>query len=87
VSIVAVRWRRFFPAARWNGHPPHTTTGAASVSDNHCQYLNCSAGIMDIATTGTVSAADTSSRCRHGRAGSSSATPTASSAGAGSRAS
>ena len=37
VSMVAAPWRRLVHAARWNGHAPHTTTGAASVSDSHCQ--------------------------------------------------
>ena len=37
VSIVAAPWRRLVTAARWNGQAPHTTTGAASVSDAHCQ--------------------------------------------------
>ena len=37
VSIVAVACRRLSQAARWNGHAPHVTTGAASVSESHCQ--------------------------------------------------
>ena len=37
VSIVAAPCRRFAHAARWNGHAPHTTTGAARVSEIHCQ--------------------------------------------------
>ena len=37
VSMVAAPWRRLAQAARWNGHAPHTTTGAARVSDSHCQ--------------------------------------------------
>ena len=37
VSIVDAPWRRFVHAALWNGHARHTTTGAASVSDSHCQ--------------------------------------------------
>jgi hypothetical protein len=72
VSIVAAPWRRFVQAARWNGHAPHTTTGAASVSDSHCQEVNCSAGTIAIATTGTVRTADTISRCRSARTESSS---------------
>ena len=64
VSIVAAPCRRLVQAARWNGPPPQTTTGAARASDSHCQYANCSAGTIAIATTGTVSAAETSSRCR-----------------------
>ena len=39
VSIVVAPWRRLAHAARWNGHAPHTTTGAASVSDSHCQSV------------------------------------------------
>ena len=35
--MVALAWRKLSQAARWNGHAPQTTTGAASVSDNHCQ--------------------------------------------------
>jgi hypothetical protein len=30
-------WRRLVQAARWNGQAPHTTTGAARVSEAHCQ--------------------------------------------------
>ena len=37
VSMVAVPCRRLVQAARWNGHAPQTTTGAARVSDSHCQ--------------------------------------------------
>ena len=37
VSIVAAPWRRLVHAARWNGSAPQTTTGAARVSDAHCQ--------------------------------------------------
>ena len=67
VSIVDVAWRRFTHAARWNGQAPHVTTGAASVSDSHCQYSNCSAGIIAIATTGTDRIADTITRSRSWR--------------------
>ena len=66
VSIVAVACLRFAHAARWNGSAPHTTTGAASVSDSHCQDSNCSGGIIDIASTGSISASETSSRWRSG---------------------
>src|SRR6266566_7076743 len=58
VSIVAVPCRRFFHAARWNGQPPYTTTGAASVSDNHCQLSNCNAGTIASRITGTVNASE-----------------------------
>ena len=68
MSIVAVPWRRFCQAARWNGHPPQTTTGAASVSDSHCQLSNCSGGIIAISRTGSVSSADSTSRVVSGSA-------------------
>ena len=64
VSIVAAAWRRFVHAALWNGHAPHVTTGAASVSDSHCQPSNCNAGIIAIAITGTARTAETIRRCR-----------------------
>ena len=64
VSMVAAPWRRFIHAARWNGQAPHSTTGAARAKASHCQFVNCSAGIIDISTTGTASAVDTSRRCR-----------------------
>ncbi len=40
VSIVVAPCRRLVQAARWKGHAPHTTTGAASVSASHCQLRN-----------------------------------------------
>src|SRR5919107_2500113 len=55
VSIVEVPWRRFVHAALWNGHAPHTTTGAASTKESHCQEVNCHAGTIASAMTGTVS--------------------------------
>ena len=64
VSIVAVPWRRLAHAARWNGKAPHTTTGAASVSDSHCQLSNCRAGIIASSSTGTASTVETISRWR-----------------------
>jgi hypothetical protein len=64
VSIVDAPWRRLVQAALWNGHAPQTTTGAASGRDSHCQKVNCSAGIIASATTGTVRTAETMSRCR-----------------------
>ena len=67
MSIVAAPWRRFVHAARWNGHAPQVTTGAASVSDNHCQASNWSAGIMARATTGTARTVDTTRRSRRAR--------------------
>ena len=56
VSMVAAPWRALMNAALWNGHAPHTTTGAASVSESHCQYVNCRAGIIANAMTGIDSA-------------------------------
>ena len=53
VSMVAAPCRRFVQAARWNGQAPQMTTGAASVSESHCQYSNCRAGTIAIAMTGT----------------------------------
>jgi hypothetical protein len=84
VSIVAAPCRRFVQAARWNGAPPHTTTGAASVRDSHCQKSNCSAGTIAIATTGTLSAVETSSRRRSDRAGSSAGAGSSARGGSGS---
>jgi hypothetical protein len=72
VSIVAVPCLRFCQAALWNGHAPHSTTGVASCSDSHCQLSNCSAGIIDIASTGIESRALTIRRRRRAAAGSSS---------------
>ena len=62
VSIVAAPWRRLIQAARWNGQAPHTTTGAASASEAHCQYVNCRAGIIARRITGTDSTIDPISR-------------------------
>ena len=70
VSMVEVPCRRLAHAARWNGHAPHTTTGAASVSESHCQYSTWSAGTIAIATTGTDSTNEISSRSRRARVGS-----------------
>ena len=66
VSIVAVARRRFAHAARWKGSAPHTTTGAASVSDSHCQSSNCSGGTIASTSTGSVSSAEIRSRCSSG---------------------
>jgi hypothetical protein len=66
VSMVAVACLAFAHAARWKGHAPHTTTGVASWSASHCQLSNWSAGIIDSASTGMVSAAEIASRRRRG---------------------
>ncbi len=64
VSMVVLPCRRFSRAARWNGHAPQTTTGAARVSDSHCQPSTWSAGTIAISTTGRLSSAEASSRWR-----------------------
>ncbi len=55
--MVALPWRRLAHAARWKGHAAQRMTGAARVRLAHCQYVNCSAGTIDIAMTGTDRAA------------------------------
>ena len=62
VSMVVAPCRRLTAAARWNGQPAPTITTAASTATSHSQPLNCSAGIMEISTAGTVSAAPVTSR-------------------------
>jgi hypothetical protein len=58
------------------------TTGAARVSDSHCQPSNCNAGIIAIAITGTARTVETIKRCRSARVGSSTATCACAPAGA-----
>ena len=70
--MVAAPWRRFAHAARWNGHAPHNTTGAANVSDSHCHESNCSAGTIANNTTGSARTVDITRRCRKAIAGSAS---------------
>ena len=87
VSMVAAPWRRLTQAARWNGHAPQITTGVASCSASHCQLSNCSAGIIDTRSTGSDSAAETTSRRSSGALGSGSPAGSApSEGGAGRRA-
>src|SRR4051794_27062926 len=62
VSMVAVPCLRLAQAARWNGHAAQSTTGVASCRLSHCQLSNCSGLIIDIASSGMDSAADTTSR-------------------------
>lgn len=84
VSMVAAPCRAFVTAARWKGSPPQTTTGAASVSESHCQFSNWRAGIIDMRTTGRASTAETVSRSRREAvSGSSSAGGASCSGGAG----
>ena len=70
--MVDAPWRRFTQALRWKGQAPQATTGAARVSESHCQYVNCRAGTIAIAMTGMESAAQMITRCRSPRVGSSS---------------
>jgi hypothetical protein len=92
VSMVAAPWRRFVQAARWNGQAAQVTTGAASVRLSHCQYVNCQAGTIASATTGTLSATAARSRSRSGAvrpsssAGASASLVAVASAGGGGRA-
>ena len=81
VSIVAVPCRRFAHAARWNGHPPQSTTGVARLSASHCQLSNCSGGIIDSSRTGTESTAEKTSRRRSAALGSSAGTGAGAAAG------
>src|SRR5262249_23621432 len=62
VSMVAARCRRLATAARWNGQPPHTTTGGGRAGDSHCKNRSGGAGPTARATTGTVRAAQPSNR-------------------------
>ncbi len=75
VSIVAVPWRRLVQAARWNGNAPQTTTGAARVSESHCQWSNCRAGTIESNRTGMVKAVEMARRSRRRRVGSSRSSP------------
>ncbi|MFK4543027.1 hypothetical protein RKD29_002623 [Streptomyces tendae] len=75
VSMVAAPCRRPVQAARWKGSPPHTTTGAARVSESHCQLSNWSAGTIASRTTGAARRTETTRRCR--RADSSGSSPLA----------
>ena len=67
VSIVAAPCFRLVHAALWKGHAAQRITGAASAREAHCQYVNCSAGIIAIAITGTVSTIAPISRLRSDR--------------------
>src|SRR3954471_3436430 len=71
VSMVEVPCLRLTQAARWKGQAPQTTTGAARVRESHCQYVNCQAGTIARAMTGTVRTAETNNRWRSDRVGSS----------------
>ena len=73
--MVAAPCRAFVQAARWKGSPPQTTTGAARVSESHCQLSNWSAGTIARRITGTARAAETTRRLR--RAVSSGSSPSA----------
>jgi hypothetical protein len=60
--MVAAPCRAFVQAARWKGRPPQTTTGAARVSESHCQLSNCRAGTIARRITGTARTAETARR-------------------------
>ena len=64
--MVAVAWRAFTAAARWNGQAPHVTTGVASSRASHCQYGNRTGGTIASSSSGAVSPAATSTRRRGG---------------------
>ena len=64
MSIVVSPSRRPAHAARWNGHAPHTATGAASTSETHSSCSNRNAGTIAISTTGSDRTALASSRRR-----------------------
>jgi hypothetical protein len=68
--MVAVRWRSPARAARWKPDPAHSTTGVASTAASHSQPGYCSAGTIDRASSGAVSAAAASRRLRRSAAGS-----------------
>jgi hypothetical protein len=89
VSMVAMPCRAALAAPRWNCQPPQMTAGAPRVRESHCQFSNCQAGTIAMATTGTASAMVTSSRCRNAASagsGSASASSATGSGGAGSAA-
>ena len=73
VSIVAARCRAFSAAARWNGQPAQSTTGAARASATHSQPSNISSGTIETSASGTLSVTATRSRrCRRRSAASAS---------------
>ncbi len=85
VSMVAAPCRAFVQAARWNGSPPQTTTGAASVSESHCQLSNCRAGTIASRTTGRARTAETTRRRRRADSSGSSSSLSFSAVGTSSR--
>ncbi len=75
VSMVAAPCRTPVQAARWKGRPPQTTTGAARVSESHCQLSNWSAGTIASRTTGAASSTETVRRRRSADSSGSSSAP------------
>ncbi len=71
VSMVAAPCRALVRAARWKGQAAYVTTGAVSVSDSHCQYVNCQAGTMASTTTGSARTTEVIRRRRSGPSSSS----------------
>ena len=51
--VVVARCRAFTKAEWWNGHAAHAYTGTVRARLTHCQPVNCSAGTIAIAITGT----------------------------------
>ena len=68
VSIVAAKWRAFSAAARWNGHPAHSTTGADSANASHSQPVTRPGGTTTKTTGAIDSSVATTSRSRSIRA-------------------
>jgi hypothetical protein len=64
VSMVTAECRSPRTARAWNGHAPHTATGAASTKHSHCQLRNCSACTIDRTRTGSAPRAVISRRSR-----------------------
>ena len=62
VSMVAAPWRALITIARWKGQAAQIATGAVSAITIHCQPSNCSAPIIEIASTGAAKTAATTRR-------------------------
>ena len=67
VSIVAAPCRAFSAAARWNGQPAQSTTGAASASATHSHPSNMSGGTIETRASGTLSVTASNRRRRSAR--------------------
>ena len=60
--MVVEPWARLRPAIWWNGQPIHHTTGVARMPATHSQPENPRAGTIEMATIGTVSTTEVTSR-------------------------